>query len=398
MRMSRSWRRTGSWTLPCIALGLVGCGLSLGIDRYRDCQGAECRAPASDASAPDANRLDASDASDAPFCVGDGAITTGNASNCGACGHSCLGGACVTNACAPSVLVGTTGSRSIVVDAANLYFLSNYQLSYCPLSGCSQPTLLTKHTGATLSSLAQSGTKLLFTAWWTQNNVPTGDLEMATKGFPGQDPVVIALSPNQPGGVQICNQSVCWVDGSLTQSSVNYCSASMGCSPTEISNLPGPMNEPLAWDGANVYFSDSNYIYTAPFGGGAPQPVLARYNVQDLAFRNGHLYWLEAGIAGEATVASCLPSSCKGTFTALATLKGATLGRMAVDDQYVYWTVDEDPHGAVLRCGIDGCNGLPEAVAREQAGPGAIAIDDTRIYWSNDQANLGAGAIVWVAK
>jgi hypothetical protein len=101
-------------------------------------------------------------------------------------------------------------------------------------------------------------------------------------------------------------------------------------------------NYTLRIDGANTYFSDEQFIKSAPSTGGGAQTTLA----------------MDAGL-----------------------ITGITL-----DDTSVYWTTSSyvDPsNGSVMRVSKTG--GTPVVVVPSQANPAEIAVDATSIYWVADQ-------------
>jgi hypothetical protein len=79
-----------------------------------------------------------------------GATLASDALNCGACGHSCLGGTCSAGQCQPILLgmtaYGRLNEKGLAVDANNVYLTENLiptssaaYVESCPLSGCTGP-------------------------------------------------------------------------------------------------------------------------------------------------------------------------------------------------------------------------------------------------------------------
>lgn len=143
----------------------------------------------------------------------------------------------------------------------------------------------------------------------------------------------------------------------------------------------------------------------------------------DLAMRNGRLFWTAERYRlpdESATVQSCLPGDCRTTTTTyevvdnppypplgpmvddtrLFWLRHAMLTcpvsgcadkpvpfdtagnvptRAAMDDEYVYWTSEEN--AGVFKCPKTGCQGLPQPVIVNRPCPWEIELDDEAIYW-----------------
>lgn len=80
-------------------------------------------------------------------------------------------------------------------------------------------------------------------------------------------------------------------------------------------------------------------------------------------------------------------------------------GAIASDGMDVYWlnggsSDPMNPGGTVMKCSIEGCNGLPTILAHGQLGPSRIALDATTVYWTMTGSNgLGTdGGLRWCEK
>src|SRR5215467_10227089 len=68
-----------------------------------------------------------------------GVYLSSDPKNCGACGHDCLGGTCVTGICQPVIIAnGVTDLEGLAIDAANVYWTDAIGggVFSCPLAGC----------------------------------------------------------------------------------------------------------------------------------------------------------------------------------------------------------------------------------------------------------------------
>jgi hypothetical protein len=110
-----------------------------------------------------------------------------------------------------------------------------------------------------------------------------------------------------------------------------------------------------------------------------------------IAVDSTNVYWTVYG-----AVVKCAIGGCGGMPTTLATgqgTPGGSVGVIAVDSTNVYWT---DPgtfggsDGAVVKCAIAGCGGSPTTLASGQHTPAGIATDGTNVYWTNGGSSSGS--------
>jgi hypothetical protein len=154
-------------------------------------------------------------------------------------------------------------------------------------------------------------------------------------------PVLLASGQSSPVGLYVDATDVYWTSSDPNTGNVSKC-AVQGCAqPTVVAaNEPGAFD--LAGDATNVYWTDflatGGQVVLAPkVGGGAV--VLA----------NGLL---------------------------------SPMG-IAVGTSSVYFTLNLQPNGSVMTCGIGGCSNAPTTLASSQNGAGAIAVDGTTLYWTD---------------
>lgn len=143
----------------------------------------------------------------------------------------------------------------------------------------------------------------------------------------------------------------------------------------------GPCNRlyPRAVDETWFASSNADGIYVMPRAGGDWQRLVERKaNYAPLAIHAGYIYWIEAGVADEGKAGELLRVREQGSTeveTLAGGLVGALGGQIAFDSSFVYFT-DARQSGAVLRCPLDGCSGVPEEVVGPVRSPGRLAVDD----------------------
>jgi hypothetical protein len=107
---------------------------------------------------PGGPKADAPPGEDLPPC-GD----LGNdPSNCGVCGHSCLGGACVAGACQPVRLASAGSVGGIALDDGFVYYAETNTISRVPIAGGEPKVLVTLPGQLALATLAIDAGHLYF--------------------------------------------------------------------------------------------------------------------------------------------------------------------------------------------------------------------------------------------
>jgi hypothetical protein len=156
-------------------------------------------------------------------CSGKCADTTTDGANGGACGHDCLGGACVASACQPILLTTTEPGFSLngiggpAVDATNVYWTAAAYMN---------------NGGAIFKVPITGGTAAVITEEWGSSQVVVeANYIYATSGNTG-----VVRWPTTGGSQQI-----------LWPGSDGYC---------------------IAVDATSVYWADMSSIWKAPIGGG----------------------------------------------------------------------------------------------------------------------------------
>ena len=400
---------TRVWLLS-VAVAVTGCNAILDLDRYRACVDTECADATDDGSDGADALIDAPVDAPAEATCNPDADLSGDSLNCGRCGHSCLGASCANGLCTPTVLIdnmtGVAFAHVLLVDDQNVYVTSNKDLRYCPIAGCIKTSILfTQSALPSLAAVALSGTQFFLTSWAYADGGSgyVGDVAMIDRANIGQPTTHLANSPNQADTIITCGGSVCWMDRNGSTSTTIYsCGASPPCNnPKQIIQFPGILNGPLAFDGANVYFSDGLEIYSAPKSGATTATTMVTAaNVTSMVFTNGKLYWWESGLSNNPAIKFCTPPSCTtSTNTLVSPGPPNTIGpRLTFDATHLYWSEDSMTNGAIKRCALGGCGNAPETLASQQPWPGAIAVDATRVYWLNLQQSVSTGAVLWVAK
>jgi sugar lactone lactonase YvrE len=310
--------------------------------------------------------------------------TTGDPHNCGACGHDCLGGACVQSLCQPVVLASTGYPNAIAVDATALYWTDI-------LAGVVRLPLGTM--SATVIDMANSPQALALDGanvyWDAKDSVAKAPLG----GGPAQTLFGSAIASGT-WGLAVDQTRVYWAD--QTTNSIQYVPLGGG-SPTVIAKgLTQP--DALVLDGPTLYFANgtnqqmNGAIMSVPKAGGMLSTVAgAQKGPRALAIDADHLYWTDsAPFLPSPTGYIMKAAKAGGAPEMLCSAGGNPLG-IVVDATDVYWVNDDV--GTVVRVPKGG--GTTQTLAAGQMYVKAIAADAKAIYWTTQYQG---GSVVMLAK
>lgn len=145
---------------------------------------------------------------------GDECVTlTNDAENCGSCGHSCLGGACVDSKCQPVELAaGLTQARSLKVDATHVYWMDyNGGVGNVKRVAKTGGTVDTLATGqGTPGGLVISGGKLYFGGSTSNSKGAVASPAIQTSNVDGTSRVAFAPITQTVDHVVLSNGAVYW--------------------------------------------------------------------------------------------------------------------------------------------------------------------------------------------
>lgn len=278
---------------------------------------------------------------DAQACSG--SIDT-DAENCGACGHSCLGGACQAGVCA-------------------FVELASKQVA--------------------LSGLAVGDGSVF---WTTEGAMPDylGDVFALSLSDPTAMPAAIATGQKYPRALSFADGALYW--GAYGDGAIGKWTAGGGAS--NVGTAPSGRLYNVATDKTHVYFAMEDRSTGTPTGavgrcpiggcGGAAPEILARADskIVGIAVDGGALFWSVFSSSGAIYRLTLDGSSSP---RALAVGQASPLN-LAAFGGFVYWV--NTASGTVARMGADAVGVAPTILASNQPSPWGIAADDRGVYWT----------------
>jgi hypothetical protein len=298
-----------------------------------------------------------------PCC--DGACTTNDAHNCGACGHDCQGGSCSGNACGSVTIASNlTYPTSIAVSGTTAFFIDGETINSVPLDGGTVSVLLDRTNLDTLSNIAADSKNV----YWIEQTCPEDGgacgSTIEKMSLNGGTATPLVSGPNA-GAMAIDANRVYWT--TLGQS----CPSGGGACPNNGTVLSAPL-----LGGATT---------TLATGQGSPAA---------LAVNATSVVWVTTtDSAGDGAVLSVPIAG--GTPTTLAsTCCDATT--VAVDAQNVYYANFDD----VLETPLLGGAATTLFSTSSIEAPTSLSVDSSGVYWLGntfstagkvDQTAIGGG-------
>jgi hypothetical protein len=380
---------TASGMLALLALSLR-CSILFSVEDFAGSGGGHAKDGASDADA---------DADADAACVAD-ADHGSDALNCGACGHSCLGGGCKAGKCEPFVLAAGKGCPSGIAVYDDEVYWTEWNHPDLPSSGrvarvlvsTRAVTLMAETTTIPVQIAADEGA-----VYWSENStIPVDDagtwdghvykLEKSRIGLSGDAgaPEVLSWGEHTFGSLALSTSDVYFTAYHV----LNRVSKDGGPYVHVSPNLGQAAG--IAIDTTGVYFADVEGGAVWYLGSGdASLLVSGDVSPLGLAVDSHNLYWTNFFPNPDAgqqimTADKFLP----GDASSLAENQNGPLG-IALDGSYVYWTNIDD--GRIMRVAKAG--GAAELVATGNI-PRSIAVDNKLIYWTD----CGSSNVMALAK
>ncbi len=327
-------------------------------------------------SAPDAHV-------DGSTCIAD---LTLDPRSCGACGHDCLGGACLLGQCQPfQIAQNLHGPFWLTLDATTVYWTelgdpTTNSVRQCRKDGSGLITLAT--APGTFGGIVVDGKN----AYWSHQT--QGPIQISVErtplapAAPSVTEVTNLLGAFYAGGVAVDATTVYFTTNSLVAGAPK--NGTMVSAQTVLSPVDGTGPVPLATDGSTLFLASQSGLYTGTATLSLPAlvPVKASsIGASDIAINGTRVFG-----AGDSTVWS-LPIAGGPTSTFTTQELGA--GGVAVDTTTVYFTTATEVRATPIAGG-----GPIKVLARGYTQLGHIAADGTAVYFTD----FNGGSIWKLAK
>ncbi len=364
----------------------LACAAVLGLDdvMYQEegaapVDGSAADGSAADGSATDGGFADTREASDATFsCDAD---LASDPSNCGRCGHGCLGSTCVASACRPVTLAPSNLPLRIALGPGALYWTGGTafeDIYVCSPADCSAGPKRLVHEIAMVHELAVGPAFIYWSTDYRPGYVracPHSDCADASFELAMVDDVY-ALAADD-GGVYF---------GSSNPKSVRWCPSGTCDGGHVVPTLDGSSPLRLALDQRNVYVGTYDSVNASSKNDAGVRSLLPSSAVA-FATGAGALY----AVTQTGTLWQCpsVGGACVQAASALGTVRS-----MAADDDGLYFAVGGE---GIKTCDPRRC-GETKALLTADGDTTGVAIDGSYVYWTSMAAVDAGGAVRRVAR
>jgi hypothetical protein len=313
-----------------------------------------------------------------------------NPNNCGACGHSCKGQACLGGQCQPLVLASGYNPSALAVDSASVYW-TNMNMNptgssgvfKVPLNGGAVTQLSTTLYSAQLQGIgiAVDGTNV----YWNDDVGSGGSLLSVPVGGGATTTLVSGTAFED---VKVDATNVYWagnMGGAVNAGTIMKMPKSGGSPVTLVSGLRSPNG--LAVDGTSVYWTDTSgsgtgTVRSVPVAGGVAVTLASGLiSPFGIAVDGSSVYWNDQDLDFKSQGDVMKVPLHGGTSVTLASNQSIDRGAIAVDSQNVYWVA----RAAVMKAPIGGGTAT---VVWSGVSPWGLAIDGTSVYFMDQNYNL----------
>jgi hypothetical protein len=301
------------------------------------------------------------------LCGGRCVNETSDGKNCGACGHDCLGGQCVSSTCQPFVYASSTDAFDIVIVNGMLYWVDQATTVWtCPeLAASCTPTPLAAGQNQP-TRITYDGSSCLF---WTNN-------AGGSNGSIGAHQLGASLCPTKTGlgapqGIAADANYLFWTDTATNQ--VVRLNRSGGAMASTTSSQPAG----VAILGAGVYWAEdgTSSVRTSPESSWVPATVAGSQSTPwAFSVTAPFTYWVDFANPGAIW-------QTNGSNTTQVVGARVSPIRIASDPTTIFWTEfgASTMDGAVRGCGPSNCT--PATYASSLAQPVGIALGVVAIFY-----------------
>lgn len=277
--------------------------------------------------------------------------TTIDPQNCGACGHSCQGGACTASTCQPVLLASSSNANAMAVDATNVYWIDGYgSVMKVPLAGGAAQTVVSSQ--ALDWVIAVDATNVYY--------VEAEGTVVTKAPIDGSSPPVMLCALGNGGGA-----------------------LGIGVDATSVYVLTDALE---------------SAVVKVPIGGGPATPLFAGgVNPQGgMAMTATNIFWTGTPIAGTDVMTVPISGGTASSFS----LGSQAASGIATDGSSVYWTI---VNGGVLKQSVVGSKPIPTAVGDGKVDAVSMVVDEKSVYWTDRVSNavmsvpIDGGAITTLA-
>jgi hypothetical protein len=348
-------------------------------------------------------------------CSGNCVNTMGSDNaNCGGCDTPCAY-ECTKGVCGPATIPITLSSiGDIMVDATNVYWYGinsseAAEVDYCPLTGCTTPTVLAAATGFDESELALGQLALnSTTAYFPDGNGNIVECAKPPTGC-GMAATTYSTSADSDGTTTVTADSskVYWADEFAEN--VYDCADTLAtcASPTLVQDLATTGTEPqgIAVSSTNVYwvgvlfdstsFTETATVYSMLLGGGAISTLCTAADVDEvgqLIVAGTFVYFTD----DDTTVYSCSTATTGAKATTYTTATSPV--GLAADATNLYWgdnttgsSSTGTPTGVLMTCALGATCASGTKITSGPFEIDGIAVTDTQIYWTATDSSFTPG-------